>query len=156
MSGCRQCGSLAINHGSHGRDGSDPELCDVCYWRKRAEELRAEVAALAEQDRKMREFVSKVSQQKPEKPDYWSSCSQCEYNASDAEDLLELPDLATPAINRIKAEAYREAAEICVAIEKDKWKSRSDGGTCVKTFGAIACANAIYAKADDIEKEAGK
>ena len=21
----------------HGRDGSDPDLCDVCYWRKRAE-----------------------------------------------------------------------------------------------------------------------
>lgn len=35
---CIRCGSYAINHGSHGRDGSDPELCDVCYWRKRAEE----------------------------------------------------------------------------------------------------------------------
>ncbi len=31
------CGSWAINHGSHGRDGSDGHLCDVCYWRRRAE-----------------------------------------------------------------------------------------------------------------------
>ena len=35
---CKRCGSLAINHHLHGRDGSDLDLCDVCYWRKRAEE----------------------------------------------------------------------------------------------------------------------
>ena len=37
MNKCTRCGSLAINHGLHGRDGTDPDLCDVCYWRKRAE-----------------------------------------------------------------------------------------------------------------------
>lgn len=36
MSGCKTCGSHAINHNLHGRDGSDADLCDVCYWRKRA------------------------------------------------------------------------------------------------------------------------
>jgi hypothetical protein len=36
MKPCK-CGSYAINHASHGRDGSDGDLCDVCYWRKRAE-----------------------------------------------------------------------------------------------------------------------
>lgn len=35
---CTRCGSHAINHHLHGRDGSDGELCDVCYWRKRAEQ----------------------------------------------------------------------------------------------------------------------
>ena len=35
---CKRCGSHAINHRSHGRDGSDPDLCDVCYWRKRDDE----------------------------------------------------------------------------------------------------------------------
>ena len=38
MNKCIECGSYAINHHCHGRDGSDPELCDVCYWRKRADE----------------------------------------------------------------------------------------------------------------------
>lgn len=38
MNNCNRCGSYAINHKSHGRDGSDGHLCDVCYWRKRAEE----------------------------------------------------------------------------------------------------------------------
>ncbi len=37
MNKCTECGSYAINHHCHGRDGSDPELCDVCYWRVRAE-----------------------------------------------------------------------------------------------------------------------
>lgn len=44
MSHCKQCHSFAINHGCHGRDGSDADLCDVCYWRKRADELRKELA----------------------------------------------------------------------------------------------------------------
>lgn len=34
---CTRCRSYAINHNHHGRDGSDGDLCDVCYWRKRAE-----------------------------------------------------------------------------------------------------------------------
>ncbi len=32
------CGSHAINPGHYGRiEGADLDLCDVCYWRKRAE-----------------------------------------------------------------------------------------------------------------------
>ena len=34
---CVRCYSYAINHAQHGRDGSDGDLCDVCYWRARAE-----------------------------------------------------------------------------------------------------------------------
>lgn len=37
---CKICNSHAINHDKHGRDGSDPDLCDVCYWRKRAAVFR--------------------------------------------------------------------------------------------------------------------
>ena len=43
---CNQCGSYAINHHHHGRDGSDPDLCDVCYWHTRHDQLEAELAAL--------------------------------------------------------------------------------------------------------------
>jgi len=45
------CGSYAINPTNHGRDGSDSNLCDVCYWRKRAERkpmTRDQVDDLAE------------------------------------------------------------------------------------------------------------
>lgn len=41
MPTCIRCGSHAINHHHHGRDGSRPDLCDVCYWRAKAEELQA-------------------------------------------------------------------------------------------------------------------
>lgn len=41
---CNQCGSYAINHHHHGRDGSDPDLCDVCYWHTRHDQLQAELA----------------------------------------------------------------------------------------------------------------
>lgn len=35
---CKNCCSYAINPGKHGRDAtSDLDLCDICYWRKRAE-----------------------------------------------------------------------------------------------------------------------
>jgi hypothetical protein len=32
-----KCGSWAINLHRHGRDDTDVESCDVCYWRHRAE-----------------------------------------------------------------------------------------------------------------------
>ena len=46
MAHCKKCGSFAINHGSHGRDGSEPDLCDVCYWRKRADVMAALIREL--------------------------------------------------------------------------------------------------------------
>ena len=54
-----------------------------------------------------------------------------------------LPDLATPVLNRIKAEAYREAAEIAGPEDsyQDQWfKAKSD--SCAK----------LRAKADELEK----
>lgn len=36
-----KCGSYAINPHLHGRDGTDLDLCDVCYWRKRVQQLKA-------------------------------------------------------------------------------------------------------------------
>ncbi len=35
---CKKCGSFAVNPDLHGREpGVDLDLCDVCYWRARAE-----------------------------------------------------------------------------------------------------------------------
>lgn len=36
---CKTCGSFAINPAQHGRQpGVGPDLCDVCFWRSRAEQ----------------------------------------------------------------------------------------------------------------------
>lgn len=54
---CERCGSHAINPHLHGRDGSDPSLCDVCYWRARAEYLHtALVGVVRVADRATDEF----------------------------------------------------------------------------------------------------
>lgn len=37
MDQCARCRGFAINLNDHGRDGGDPDLCDVCYWRNRAD-----------------------------------------------------------------------------------------------------------------------
>ena len=37
---CKRCGSYAINPHLHGRDeGAGLDLCDVCYWRDKAESI---------------------------------------------------------------------------------------------------------------------
>lgn len=45
MEKCKICGSFAINPFHHGRDLKlDLDLCDVCYWRKRAKPMSQEKA----------------------------------------------------------------------------------------------------------------
>lgn len=46
MTRCATCGSYAINHHAHGRDGSDGDLCDVCYWRIRALDMALTLCAV--------------------------------------------------------------------------------------------------------------
>ena len=36
---CKRCNSYAIKKHLHGRNGTDSHLCDVCFWRVRAELL---------------------------------------------------------------------------------------------------------------------
>lgn len=43
---CKNCGSYAINHHCHGRDGSEPKLCDVCFWRSIAERNHTHIKIL--------------------------------------------------------------------------------------------------------------
>ena len=48
---CKRCKSHAINPQCHGRDDTDIDLCDVCYWRKRAEISRWKSMETAPKDR---------------------------------------------------------------------------------------------------------
>lgn len=52
-----QCGSYAINLGLYGRDSTDIDLCDVCYWRKKYNDLQAENTQL----KKRVEYLEKLS-----------------------------------------------------------------------------------------------
>lgn len=47
MAQCTRCNSHAINEHQHGREkGVDMDLCDVCYWRKRADDYADEYRAI--------------------------------------------------------------------------------------------------------------
>lgn len=75
-------------------------------WIARCNELSAQAAALAEQNAKMREALSDASQVACfEGADYYL----LPHELRDA--ALALPDIATPALNRLKAEGLREASE---------------------------------------------
>lgn len=56
MKACDRCRSFAINDGKNGRPkGVDTHLCDVCYWRGKAERAESEVQRLAEENAKLAE-----------------------------------------------------------------------------------------------------
>ena len=91
------------------------------------EKMQEQLAALAEQNAKMREALENHS------GNYKLTRAECaSINA-----ILSLPDLATPALNKIKAEAYREAAMHC-----SKHGSRT----------ADEVSEDLFANADELEQ----
>ena len=107
-------------------------------WLRSAVTLQAEqLAALAEQNEKMRKVLLRLACL-GNGDQYGNSIGNCI-----AQEALSLPDLATPVLNRIKAEAYLEAAEIAGPEDsyQDQWfKAKAD--SCAK----------LRAKADELEQ----
>ena len=98
------------------RDDLRSRRCEVCGYLEHEREhtgcLREQLAALAEQNEKMRKAFTKWRYLDSS---YNWRCGHCGNEMEDGhkEDCaLSLPNLATPVLNRIKAEAYLEAAEL--------------------------------------------
>jgi hypothetical protein len=53
-----KCGSYAINHHCHGRDGTHPDLCDVCFWRRKSNELQERIKRLEEAGDEMYRWIT--------------------------------------------------------------------------------------------------
>ena len=99
--------------------------------------LTEELAALAEQNAKMRKVLLRLACL-GNGDQYGNSIGNCI-----AQEALSLPDLATPVLNQIKAEAYREAAWIVGpedSYQDDWFKAKAD--SCAK----------LRAKADELEQ----
>ena len=75
-------------------------------WSMYGERTEKQLAALAEQNAKMRKVLLRLACL-GNGDQYGNSIGNCI-----AQEALSLPDLATPVLNQIKAEAYREAAGI--------------------------------------------
>ena len=97
--------------------------------------LREQLAAFAEQNEKMRKVLLRLACL-GNGDQYGNSIGNCI-----AQEALSLHDLASPVLNRIKAEGMREAAEICK--KENYW---------IKREGVV---DAIRSRADELEKQNG-
>ena len=95
------------------------------------EKMQEQLAALAEQNEKMRKVLLRLACL-GNGDQYGNSIGNCI-----AQEALSLPDLATPVLNKIKAEAYREAAMHC-----SKHGSRT----------ADEVSEDLFANADELEQ----
>ena len=105
------------------------------YWLTKYEAEHSQLAALAEQNEKMRGSLIAISIA-------WSSNDV--YSPHFFQEAFSIPDLASPVLNRIRAEGMREGAIVCdeaVAKWEGPWKNAAN------TLGG-----AIRARADELEK----
>ena len=137
------------------RDDLRSRRCEVCGYLEHEREhtgcLREQLAALAEQNAKMRKALTKWRYMDSS---YNWRCGHCGNEVEDGHKegcALALPNLATPMLNRIKAEAYREVADIVENIDVYTFvhggSSYDDGGLTLSS-----AATAIHAKADELEQ----
>ena len=109
-------------------DQTESRLREVATHCANVEE---QLAAIAEQNAKMRKVLLRLACL-GNGDQYGNSIGNCI-----AQEALSLPDLATPVLNRIKAEAYREAAMHC-----SKHGSRT----------ADEVSEDLFANADELEQ----
>ena len=107
--------------------------------------------AIAEQSEKMRETLRRI--RSGECPANYPLTLQglTNFHVALAKEALSLPDLATPVLNKIKAEAYREAALYC----ESRNSNREYPYACYDQGyddAASDCSEAIRAKADELEQ----
>ena len=126
------------------RDDLRSRRCEVCGYLEHEREhtgcLREQLAALAEQNEKMRKVLLRLACL-GNGDQYGNSIGNCI-----AQEALSLPDLASPVLNRIRAEGMREAAQIGGPEDsyQDEW------------FAAKADSHRrIMARADELEKNNG-
>ena len=122
--------------------------CPDVDWRSARE---VELEALVEQNEKMRKALTKWRYLDSS---YNWRCGHCGNEVEDGHKegcALSLPNLTSPMLNRIKAEAYREVADIVENIDVYTFvhggSSYDDGGLTLSS-----AATAIRAKADELEQ----
>ena len=117
------------------RDALRSRRCEVCGYLEHEREhtgcLRVQLAALAEQNEKMRKVLLRLACL-GNGDQYGNSIGNCI-----AQEALSLHNLATPVLNRIKAGADREAAMHC-----SKHGSRT----------ADEVSEDLFANADELEQ----
>ena len=101
------------------RDALRSRRCEVCGYLEHEREhtgcLREQLAALAEQNERMRVALQAMVDE--------AFARNCGLKIAD--DALSLPDLASPVLNRIRAEGVRKASTL-VSLVRNDWASAGD------------------------------
>lgn len=129
--------------------------CEVCGYLEHEREhtgcLREQLAALAEQNEKLRAVLDKLARLGNE-PYLGNSIGN-----RIAAEALQLPDLASPVLNRIRAEGMKEAEKI--VRKRVQWVSNGQGiqyrSTAPESISAESLADEIRARAAELEKTNG-
>jgi len=133
------------------RDDLRSRRCEVCGYLEHEREhtgcLREQLAALAEQNEKMRKALTKWRYLDSS---YNWRCGHCGNEEGDEHKegcALSLPDLASPVLNRIRAEGMRMAGDFVESPIGRKLESLNDGPRQL--------AEGIRARADELEQSNG-
>ncbi len=116
--------------------------------------LTEELAALAEQNEKMKDALKTVVDDAEECTDHddWTamllSLEAYHIASTCLEEIDELPDLASPVLNRIRADGMRRASTF-ISLVRNDWASAGDN---LSVQAAEYLISALDARADELEK----
>ena len=123
------------------------DIKEHCIVQLEAEDLRAkeQLAALAEQNEKMRHALTKAR---------FDSLNMTLTDWDILKSVANLPDLASPVLNRIRAEGMRMAAETCatseIPFDIELWASSTKQEMTAHTANTLA--EMLRARAAELEK----
>ena len=126
------------------RDALRSRRCEVCGYLEHEREhtgcLREQLAALAEQNEKFRKLLPCCNTGR-----YGYSIQQMYF------EVAQLPDLASPVLNRIRAEGVRKASTF-ISLVRNDWASAGDN---LSVQAAEYLISALDARAAELEKTNG-
>ena len=126
----------------------------VAAWKRECAFLREQLAALADQNEKMKDALKTVVDDAEECTDHddWTAMllSLDAYHIASTciEEINELPDLASPVLNRISAEGVRKASTL-VSLVRNDWAIAGDD---LSVQAAEYLISALDARAAELEK----
>ena len=120
------------------------------------EKMQEQLAALAEQNEKMRAFLENTGEHSPYCDvftlDDEGRHKDCTCGLTEA---LSLPNLASPVLNRIRAEGMEMAAGVADALSQASSDPDTRSPAAAWCLGTLDSAKAIRARADELEKSNG-
>ena len=138
------------------RDDLRSRRCEVCGYLEHEREhtgcLREQLAALAGQNEKLKEATNLIySWANNWDSEFMNDPDWLEQDYPFIQSTISLPDLASPVLNRIRAEGMRMASTF-ISLVRNDWASAGDN---LSAQAAEYLISALDTRADELEKTNG-